>query len=171
LKRPPSPPRRHGSTWTFRHGLGAVVLVGALALAGPAHSDPTDTQPEAALRDADYLAGKAAIERRDWSEGVRRLLIAARRDPDNPDLHNLLGYGYRNQKQFDRAFEHYRRALVLDPRHRGAHEYIGEAYLMVGDLPNAERHLAQLREICLLPCEELDDLQHAIKRYREQSPR
>jgi len=24
---------------------------------------------------------------------------------------------------------------------------------------------------CLLPCEELDDLQQAIKRYREQSPR
>ena len=102
---------------------------------------------------------------------VRKGAIAARRDPDNPDLHNLLSYGYRNQKQFDKAFEHYRRALALDPRHRGAHEYIGEAYLMVGDLPNAERHLASLREICLLPCEELDDLQQAIKRYREQSPR
>jgi len=26
------------------------------------------------------------------------------------------------------AFEHYERALKLNPRHRGAHEYVGEAY-------------------------------------------
>lgn len=152
---------------------GAVAIGLGCALIGVdvARADPAEAQPEASLRDADYVAGKAAIERRDWAEGVRRLLIAARRDPDNPDLHNLLGYGYRNQRQFERAFEHYRRALALDPRHRGAHEYIGEAYLMVDDLPNAERHLAQLRQICLLPCEELDDLQQAVSRYREQHPR
>jgi hypothetical protein len=62
----------------------------------------------------------------------------------------------------DKAFEHYKRALEIDPRHRGAHEYIGEAYLMVGDLASAEKHLAALRSICVLPCEELDDLRQAI---------
>lgn len=33
--------------------------------------------------------------------------------------------------QLDLAFKHYQRALQLDPRHLGAHEYIGEAYLML----------------------------------------
>jgi hypothetical protein len=66
----------------------------------------------------------------------------------------------------DLAFEHYKRSIELNPRHRGAHEYIGEAYLLVNDLPSAEKHLAALRSICLLQCEELADLEKAIAAYR-----
>ena len=44
----------------------------------------------------------------------------------------------------------------------------GEAALLVGNLPWAERHLAALEQICLLPCEELDDLRAAISAYRER---
>ena len=29
----------------------------------------------------------------------------------------------------DKAFVYYEKALSLDPRHKGAHEYIGELYL------------------------------------------
>ena len=88
------------------------------------------------------------------------------RYPDNADLHNYLGFAYRNLKQMDLAFTHYKRALAIDPRHRGAHEYIGEAYLQVGDLAGAEKHLAALRAICLLPCEELADLEKAVTQHR-----
>ena len=88
------------------------------------------------------------------------------RHPDEADLHSDLGFAYRNLRDLDRAFVHYRRALALDPRHRGAHEYIGEAYLMAGDLASAEKHVAALRAICLLPCEELKDLEEAVGGYR-----
>jgi hypothetical protein len=64
---------------------------------------------------------------------------------------------------------HYERAIDLDPRHRGAHEYIGETYLLVGDLAAAQRHLEALRGICLLGCEELTDLQEAIDRYKKEN--
>ena len=66
-------------------------------------------------------------------------------------------------------FKHYNQALALNPRHRGAHEYIGEAYLIKGDLKNAQKHLAALREICSLPCEELTDLDREIANYVKQS--
>ena len=75
------------------------------------------------------MAGKAAIDRKDWDVAAKRLAKSLVRHPENPDLHNYLGFAYRNLKQFDRAFEHYKRAIAIDPRHRGAHEYIGEAYL------------------------------------------
>ena len=94
---------------------------------------------------------------------------ALRRNPDSADLNNYLGYTHRNLKQFEPAFKYYKRAIELDPRHRGAHEYIGEAYLLVGDLPNAEKHLAALRGICLLPCEELEDLEKAVAAYRAKA--
>ena len=83
-------------------------------------------------------------------------------------MHNYLGFSYRNLKQMDLALKFYKRSIEINPRHRGAHEYIGEAYLMLNDLPNAEKHLAALRKICLLPCEELADLEKAVKDYRSR---
>jgi Flp pilus assembly protein TadD len=147
----------------------AAVLLAAWMLGGanlPAHADATETDPDLAHTDKDYAAGKKAIDAKHWEEAIARLQKAEVRHPDHADLQNYLGYAYRNQKQFDAAFKHYERALELEPRHRGAHEYIGELYLMVGDVPNAEKHLKALRAICLLPCEELSDLEGAFAKYR-----
>lgn len=145
------------------------LTLAVCALMPVARAEPYEANPDAATRDPDYAAGKAAIEKKNWSEAVKRFQLAVVRDPDSADLHNYLGYSYRKLKQMDLAFKHYKRSIELDPRHRGAHEYIGEAYLMVNDLPNAEKHLAALRDICLLPCEELGDLEKAIKEYRAKS--
>jgi len=41
----------------------------------------------------------------------------------------------------EQAFRHYHEAVRLNPEHRGAHEYIGEAYLAAGNL-------AKPRSIC-----------------------
>ena len=131
-------------------------------------ADPTETEYEVALKDEDYAAGQKAIAGKQWDEAIRRLRRAEVRYPEHADLQNYLGYAYRNLKQFDPAFKHYKRAIELDPRHRGAHEYIGEAYLMTGDLASAEKHLAALRGICLLPCEELTDLEKAVAEYRRK---
>jgi tetratricopeptide (TPR) repeat protein len=111
------------------------------------------------------------MDKKDWPEAAKRFTAALKRNPDNPDLQNYLGYTHRNLKQFDLAFKYYKRAIEIDPRHRGAHEYIGEAYLMTGDLANAEKHLAALRNICLLPCEELEDLEKAVKQFRANQKR
>jgi Flp pilus assembly protein TadD len=146
--------------------LVAVVAPG-VPLSGQA--DPKETSPDAAARDPDYAAAKEALERKDWRDAVERFSRASLRDPENADLQNYLGFSYRNLGQLDPAFKHYKRALELNPRHRGAHEYAGEAYLMVGDLAKAEEHLAALRRICLLPCEELADLERAITAYRQRT--
>lgn len=148
--------------------VAAAWLAGiAFAAFVPApRADPVDIDPDLAARDEDYAAGRKALQAHDWPTAVERLARAEVRNPDHADLQNDLGFSYRNLKQYDRAFQHYKRALEIDPRHRSAHEYIGEAYLMVGDVKNAEKHLAALREICLLPCEELKDLEEAFARYR-----
>src|SRR3981189_1621487 len=51
------------------------------------------------------------------------------------------------------AMRHYQQALRLNPRHRSAHEHLGEAYLVQRDLTKAEEHLAALKRICLIPCD------------------
>lgn len=144
-----------------------ICLMLALCAATPiTHAEPYEDSPDAATSDPDYAAGKSALAQKNWAEAVKRFHQAALRDPDSADLHNFLGFSYRNLKQMDLAFKYYERSIELNPRHRGAHEYIGEGYLMVGDLANAEKHLAALRAICLLPCDEFAKLETAVKAYR-----
>jgi tetratricopeptide (TPR) repeat protein len=151
-----------------RAGLAAAALALLLRSAGAVQSEDSDDQ--ALLADADYAAGREALKAGDAAAALRRYQVALKRFPDAADVHNELGFAHRQLRQMDKAFEHYKRALALKPDHRGAHEYIGEAYLMVNDLPNAEKHLAALRSICLLPCEELKDLEKAIAAYKTARP-
>jgi Flp pilus assembly protein TadD len=129
-------------------------------------ADPVEDDAAAAKLDPDYAAGKQAIDAKNWSRAIKSLNSAALRDTRNADIQNYLGYAYRNAGQLDLAFRHYQRALQLNPRHRGAHEYVGEAYLIVNNLAKAEEHLAALQKICLIPCEEYADLKKKIAEYR-----
>lgn len=144
------------------------LLCAAIVFTPIATADPDDTDPDLAKRDVDYAEGKLAANSKDWQTAVRLYKRAEKRNPDHADLQNSLGYAYRSLKQYELAFRHYKRAIEIDPRHRGAHEYIGEAYLMTGDLASAEKHLAALRQICLLGCEELKDLERAVTEYRKK---
>src|SRR5688572_24119479 len=114
-----------------------IALAVMLALCPPVlitYAEPFEDNPGASANDPDYAAGKVAMDKKSWAEATKRFQQALLRNPDSADLHNYLGFSYRNLKQMDLAFKHYKRSIELNPRHRGAHEYIGEAYLMVNDL-------------------------------------
>ena len=144
----------------------ALVAALFVVLAGNAAAIDTDPTPPASAS-GDYTAGKKAIEARDWNGAISSLTKAAQGDSRNADIQNLLGYAYRNSGQLDPAFKHYQRALQLDPRHLGAHEYIGEAYLMANNVGKAEEHLAQLKRHCpTAACEPYEDLRKKIETHR-----
>ncbi len=127
---------------------------------------PTTNLPTVASR---LTSAREAIQSSDWSRALAELQVAVRQEPGNADVHNLMGYCYRKQAppNMPKAFEHYNTALQLAPRHRAAHEYIGEAYLMDKKLAAAERHLAELERICGNKiCEEYADLARAIADYK-----
>ncbi len=147
--------------------VAATCLVAGLAVSGAAlpafDADPLE---DLAMSNADFQRGRAAVEAGDWGNAVKWLTAADKRTPGNADIHNLLGFAYRNSGQLEPALKHYQRALQIDPRHRGAHEYIGEAYLMSGNPAKAEEHLAALKRICPIRCEERDDLGRKIAAYK-----
>jgi tetratricopeptide (TPR) repeat protein len=121
--------------------------------------------------DPDFADGKKALAAGDWTAAITALELAALRDPQSADIQNYIGYAYRRLRQLEPAFAHYRRAVALNPRHRSAHEHLGEAYLVKGDLAKAEAHLAALEDICLIPCVEYRDLQVAIAGYKRSAAR
>ncbi|MGZ6176514.1 MAG: hypothetical protein ACXWNB_11820 [Candidatus Binataceae bacterium] len=117
--------------------------------------------------DPDFAAGKKALAAEDWTAAVTALKLAALRDPRNADIQNYIGYAYRRLRQLGPAIGHYQQALMLNPRHRSAHEHLGEAYLVLGEPAKTEQHLSALENICLIPCEEYDDLKRAIAAYKK----
>jgi tetratricopeptide (TPR) repeat protein len=109
----------------------------------------------------------AATERKDWPAAQAALKEALAKDPGNADYHNLYAYSVRKGPSPDMnlVFKHYNEALRIDPKHRGAHEYIGEAYLSVNNVAKAKEHLGQLDKLCFLPCSEHTDLKKAVAEY------
>ena len=121
--------------------------------------------------DPDFAAGKKALVAEDWNGAIMALKLAALRDPRNADIQNYIGYAYRRLRQLGPAMQHYQQALVLNRRHRSAHEHLGELYLVLGEPAKTEQQLATLEDICLIPCIETDDLKRAITVYNTLAAR
>ena len=115
--------------------------------------------------DPDFVAGKKAMAAGDWNGAIAVLKSAALRDTRNADIQNYIGYSYRRLREPEPAFAHFRQALTINPRHRAAHQHLGETYLTIGNVAAAKEHLAALERICLIPCAEYGDLQRAITKY------
>src|SRR5215813_2327069 len=94
--------------------------------------------------DPDFAAGKKALVAEDWKGAIAALKLAALRDPRNADIKNYLGYAYRRLRQLGPAMQHYQEAILLNRRHRSAHEHLGELYLVLGNPDKAEQELARL---------------------------
>src|SRR5215472_5251984 len=110
---------------TWRLIIGAVSLAFAIALPTQASANMGGTEEESSNPDA--LAGKKAVEDKDWKRGVELLTKAAAAEPDNAQIQNWLGFAQRKQGNLDAAFAAYDKALKLNPQLKSAHEYIGEA--------------------------------------------
>ncbi len=155
---------------SIRHSaltLIAAASIAALA-AGPALAAGGGGDNENPGRDdPNYSAAVEKIEAGDYEGAIPLLLSVVEEDPSNADAFNYLGYSNRKLQRYAVALEHYQKALSLEPRHRGAHEYVGELYLETGNLAKAEEHLDALDSICFFGCDEYDVLKERVEAYRE----
>ena len=129
-----------------------------LAVLAAGEAEPTDPV---------LISVKDATARHDYAKAAAILRDALAKAPANAEYHNLYAYALRKgaKPDMDLVFKHYGEALRIDPKHRGAHEYIGEAYLMVGNPAKAKEHLAQLDKLCFFGCAEYSDLKKAIAEH------
>jgi len=144
----------------------AGVLPGGLAV-DPAYamgsSNDSDSKKAA---DPNYAAARQLVEDGKYADAIPLLEQVVAKDPKNADALNYLGYSNRKLGNTDAALTHYQAALALEPRHRGANEYLGELYLILGDLPKAEERLKVLDGACFFGCEEYTELKKAIAAYK-----
>lgn len=125
----------------------------------------TPSTPEENVKIDEYAAGQKALKAKNWALAAASFKKVVADNPKNADAYNLLGYSSRWLGKYDEAFAAYDKALALDPKHKGALEYSGVAYLKVNQKAKAEAQLAKLRAICV-SCEETTDLAKAISAYK-----
>jgi cytochrome c-type biogenesis protein CcmH/NrfG len=157
--------------FTFARRLASAVCF-ALLLASPVWTMGSGFSAGSSSRTTDDALAPArkAIEAKDWARAIQLLEEQKTARPGDADVHNLLGFAERQRGNLDAAFAHYEKALQLNPKHRGAHEYVGEAWLLAGNLQKAEEHLAALDKLCRFSCEEYRDLKRKIAEYKKQQP-
>lgn len=89
-------------------------------------------------------------------------------DPNDPRVATYTGFALRKLGKVDAAFQHYAKAIRLDPNYNVARAYLGEAYLAKDNLADAERELGEIAQRCGIHCVEYLDLAKHIETYRAE---
>jgi tetratricopeptide (TPR) repeat protein len=144
----------------------AVIAAPASGVLAMGNDRPATPAAPAKPVDMNYTEGKKAVDAGNWAGAVAALSRAVVADPSNADAFNYLGYAHRKLGKYDDAFFNYQQALILNPEHKGAHEYLGEAYLETNNLAKAEEHLKALDKICLFSCKEYTELKARVAEFK-----
>ncbi|HEX4302460.1 MAG TPA: tetratricopeptide repeat protein [Rhizomicrobium sp.] len=113
----------------------------------------------------DYAVAVRLIKHEKYADAIPHLLTALSDRPHSADILNYLGYSNRMLGQYPQSLAYYQRALTFDPDHKGVHEYLGELYLQMHDLPSAQHELDTLASLCPSGCDERDTLTKAVAAY------
>ena len=105
-----------------------------------------------------YFASVSLINQGEYKAAFEELSLTSAAFGPHPDVTTYLGYTQRKLGNYDLAKSYYAMALKVDPKHKGANEYLGELYVETGELDKANVQLAKLEEICTFGCIEENEL-------------
>lgn len=118
--------------------------------------------------DSLYEAGRSLAQAGRYGEAIMVLSLAA--DRGDPRVLNYLGYAHRMQGRVLVGLGYYQEALRIDPNYTLVREYLGEAYLQMGDLAAARRELGEIAARCGTGCVEHAELQARIDAHLAGRP-
>jgi tetratricopeptide (TPR) repeat protein len=84
------------------------------------------------------------------------------KNPNTPEALNYRGYATRKLGRVEEGIGYYLQSVALDPEYTLVREYLGEAYVIKGDLTNAKLQLSEIEKRCGTTCEPYQDLAEAI---------
>jgi tetratricopeptide (TPR) repeat protein len=115
------------------------ILTVCLTLFSTAVVAARSPQQDALASQSTLQQAAAAIERGDLAAASRIVEPALKAHPADPVLQNLAGVIAAQQKQFERAEVHFRRAIQLAPKNSAAYENLGRLYQERADAEPAVR--------------------------------
>ena len=125
--------------------LNVTMFSGAAFAAGSG-----DDYGATAKMPSSYMKAVKIIKSGKYREAIPLLMLADSKKSKDADMYNLLGFSHRKIGDLEKAGAYYRKALKIDGKHKGALEYQGELFLMLGNKAAAEDNLRKLDKICWL---------------------
>lgn len=123
-----------------------------------------DTQKSSSLdQDQVYSLGYWQAKNGQYDAALATLQSA--RNQDDPRVQTMIGFTLRKLGRVDEAFAHYFKALATRPEATTTRQYLGEAYLQVGDPVRAREQLAEIAKRCGASCEDYTALADEIAKY------
>jgi len=176
---------RKGSATRWLIAAAAVLAVAAFTPQGTwAVSDPpTDPPPKpkpkpkprpkpkqkdsSLSQDQIYSLGYWQAKNGEHAAALATLRTAG--NQDDPRVQTMIGFALRKLGRVDAAFGYYFKALATRPDATTTRQYLGEAYLQIGDPARAREQLAEIAKRCGIACEDYTALAEEIAKY-ERSP-
>ena len=169
---------------TFTSAAAAIAVAGIVGLAAggafasssggstprPEIPRPTPTSPAQTATEDDFGKAEYMIKAGRYDEAIPLLKNVVAKNARDADAWNYLGFASRKLGKSAEALDYYNKALAIDPKHKGAHEYLGELYLQTKNPAKAQEQLVILQGLCTGGCEEVEDLQQAIADYKAANP-
>ena len=131
-----------------RRFVPAVLAVAAIVTSSAAWSARPDDDTSTRPADDPYAMGQKAFDAEDWQGVIDHMSAVVKGKPWHDNAYSLLGFAHRKLGDFDRSLAFYDKALTLNPHNREALEYLGEAYLEMGQPERAEGVLERLALEC-----------------------
>lgn len=113
--------------------------------------------------DSLYLAGRALARAGRYDEAIKLLTLA--KDKTDPRILNYLGYSHRKAGRVVVGLGYYQEALLNNPDYTLVREYMGEAYLQLGQVDKAREQLGEIEKRCGKGCSEYAQLADQIDAY------
>ena len=136
------------------------AIISCASLAAGSNSDSSATK--IVSKSSYYYDALKLIEKKEFKLAIQSLDKAKQSSKNDPDIYNYLGFSYRKIGEMTSASFNYKKALKIDPKHKGALEYQGEMFITLGQLDKARVNLKKLEKICFLVCEEEKTLKQSI---------
>ena len=123
--------------------------------------------PKQGLLDDDslYEAGRGLAMAGRYGEAITVLGYVANKA--DPRVLNYLGYSHRKSGRIQVGLGYYEEALRINPDYVLAREYLGEAYLTLGDLASARDQLNEIHKRCGKGCREYSLLSQELARFEK----
>jgi predicted Zn-dependent protease len=114
-------------------------------------------------QDQTYSVGYWQAKGGDYAAALATLQTA--RDQADPRVQTMIGFTLRKLGRVDEAMSYYQRVLAAHPDRTTTRQYLGEAFLQIGDPARAKEQLAEISKRCGVACEDYQLLADEIATY------